>query len=536
MIRAYHQTVSAEITRFQGHVAKLMGDGVLAYFGWPKAHEDEAERAVRSGLAVVEAVGRLATPAVQPLSARIGIATGLVVVGDLVGDGEAAERAVVGETPNLAARLQDLAAPGGVVVAEATRRLLGGLFVLEDLGDHRVKGFGQPVKAFRVVGEGAMEGRFEAHHGRAVLPLVGREQELALLLDRWALAKTGEGQIALLEGEAGIGKSRVTLALREKLREEPRTSLRYFCSPHYANSTLHPIIVQLERAAGLGRDDQREAKLDKLEALLGKATRDVNEAASLLAQLLGIGSDGRYPATDLTPQQTKARTFAALLAQVEGLAAKQPVLMLLEDAHWLDPTTLELFGIVADRIERLPVLLLVTYRPGFAPPWRGYPHVTSLTLNRLGWQQARALVERLTGGRRLPDEVLEPILAKTDGVPLFIEELTKTVLESGIVREADGGYALAGLLPPLAIPASLHELADGTARPPGPCQGDRPDRRLPRARVRPRPARRGRRRPAAKLDDAHVQLVLLPSWSSGPIDAHGHLPLQACARAGRGLR
>jgi class 3 adenylate cyclase/predicted ATPase len=457
VIRAYHETVTAEIGRFQGHVAKLMGDGVLAYFGWPKAHEDEAERAVRAGLAVVEAVGRLATPAVQALSARIGVATGLVVVGDLIGEGEAAERAVVGETPNLAARLQALAAPGSVVIAEATRRLLGSLFVLEDLGRHPVKGFGQPVEAFRVVGEGTTEGRFEARHGHTVLSLVGREQELALLLDRWALAKSGEGQIVLLEGEAGIGKSRVTLALREALRQEPRTSLRYFCSAHHANSTLHPFIAQLERAAGLGRDDPREAKLDKLEALLGEATSDVGEAASLLAELLGIGSDGRHPAMDLTPQQKKARTFAALLAQLEGLAAKQPMLLLLEDAHWLDPTSLELFGLVADRIEHLPVLLVVTYRPDSTPPWRGYPHVTSLTLNRLGWRQARALVDRLTGGRRLPDEVLEPILAKTDGVPLFIEELTKTVLESGIVREADDGYALTGPLPPFAIPASLHD-------------------------------------------------------------------------------
>jgi class 3 adenylate cyclase/predicted ATPase len=457
VIRAYHATVSAEIARFQGHVAKLMGDGVLAYFGWPKAHEDEAERAVRSGLAVVEAVGRLATPAVEPLSARIGIATGLVVVGDLIGEGEAAERSVVGETPNLAARLQALAAPGSVVVAEATRRLLGGLFVLENLGRHPVKGFGEPVSAFRVVGEGTSEGRFEARHGREFLPLVGREQELALLLDRWALAKAGEGQIVLLEGEAGIGKSRVTLALRETLRQEPRTSLRYFCSPHHANSTLHPFIAQLERAAGLGRDDPPEVKLDKVEALLAKATSDVTEAAALLADLLGIAGNGRYPAMDLTPQQRKARTFAALVAQLEGLAAKQPILLLLEDAHWLDPTSLELFSLVADRIEHLPVLLVVTYRPDFAPPWRGYPYVTSLTLNRLGWRQAQALVERLTAGRRLPDEVLEPILAKTDGVPLFIEELTKTVLESGIVREAAGGYALTGLLPPFAIPASLHD-------------------------------------------------------------------------------
>jgi class 3 adenylate cyclase/predicted ATPase len=457
VIRAYHETCTAEITRFQGHVGRLMGDGMLACFGWPKAHEDEAERAVRAGLAVVEAVARLATPAVQPLSARIGIATGLVVVGDLIGEGEATERTVVGETPNLAARLQALAAPGSVVVAEATRRLLGGLFALEDLGRHTVKGFGQPVPVFRVVGEGTTEGRFEARHGHDVLPLVGREQELALLLDRWALAKTGEGQIVLLEGEAGIGKSRVTLALREKLRQEPRTSVRYFCSPHHINSTLYPFIAQLERAAGLGRNDSPAAKLDKLEALLREATTDVSEAAPLLAELLGIASDARYPAMDLTPQQRKARTFATLLAQLEGLAAKQPMLVLLEDAHWLDPTSLELFSLVADRIEHLPVLLLVTYRPDFAPPWRGYPHVTSLTLGRLGWRQARALVGRLTGGRRLPDEVLASILAKTDGVPLFVEELTKTVLESGIVRETADGYALTGPLPPFAIPASLHD-------------------------------------------------------------------------------
>jgi class 3 adenylate cyclase/predicted ATPase len=454
LMRAYQNAVAGEVARLEGHVAKYLGDGVLAYFGWPRAHEDAAERAVRAGLAIQEAVGRLA--ASEPLSARIGIATGLVVVGDLIGEGASREESVVGEAPNLAARLQALAEAGSIVVAESTRRLLGGLFELEDLGGHALRGFEQPVQAWRVLGESSAEGRFEALHGQYLIPLIGREQELALLLERWALARQGEGQVVLLSGEPGIGKSRVVLALRERLRDEPRTSLRYFCSPYHTNSALFPVLAQLERAAGFVRDDPPAAKLEKLEALLARAVPHVGEASLLLAELLGIPVEDRQMA-ELTPPQRRARTFAGLLAQLEGLAGQRPVVMLLEDAHWLDPTSIELFERIVDRIQRLPVLLLVTHRPEFDAPWRGYPHVTTLTLNRLAGAQAQAMVGHLTGGRTLPAELLDPILAKTEGVPLFVEELTKTVLESGLLREEVGGYVLCGPLPPLAIPATLQD-------------------------------------------------------------------------------
>ena len=456
VITRYQNAVAGEILRFEGHVAKFMGDGVLAYFGWPMAHEDDAERALRAGLALVRAVGEREA-AGRPLAARIGISTGLVVVGDLVGEGAAQEQAVVGETPNLAARLLTLAQPGCVVISQATRRLVGGRFDLEDLATHTLKGFAQPVHAWRVLGESRAEGRFEALHGAGLTPLVGREHELALLLDRFELASGGEGQVVLLSGEAGIGKSRITRSVIEHLATEPHTRLRYYCSPYYANSALHPVTAQLERAAGFLADDTTDQKLDKLEAMLGQASGRIAEAAPLAAALLSIPTGDRYPALNLTPQAQKARTFEVLLDQLTGLAARQPVLMILEDAHWIDPTTSELFELTIDRLQRLPILLLISFRPEFTSPWTGFAHITSLTLNRLGRNQGVAIIAELTGGKGLPDEVLKQILERTDGVPLFVEELTKAVLELGLVFDAGDHYELAGPLPPLAIPATLHD-------------------------------------------------------------------------------
>jgi class 3 adenylate cyclase len=454
VITRYQNTVAGEITRFEGHVAKFMGDGVLAYFGWPRAHEDDAERAVRSGLALVQAVGGLEA-AGRPLAARIGIATGLVVVGDLVGDGAAQEEAVVGETPNLAARLQALAQPGAVVISQATRRLVGGLFELTDLGAQRLKGFAEPLAAWQVEGEGRAEGRFEALHGEWLTRLVGREHELGILLERWSWAKDGDGQVALLSGEPGIGKSRLTRSLIERLADESHTRLRYYCSPYHTNSALYPVTEQLERAAGLRVEDAAETRLDKLEAVLAEATENPAEVTPLIAALLSIPAGPRYPPVNLAPEAQKLRTFETLLGQVIGLAGRWPLLMVLEDAHWVDPTTSELFGLIIDRIQRLPVLLLITFRPEFTPPWTGYAHVTSLTLSRLGQRQGAEMVERLTGGKPLPARVL--IQLKTDGVPLFVEELTKTVLESGLLADAGDHYELSSPLPPLAIPATLHD-------------------------------------------------------------------------------
>jgi predicted ATPase/class 3 adenylate cyclase len=457
LIRLYDERVSAEVMRFEGHVAKYMGDGVLCYFGWPRAHEDDAERAIRAGLAIVDGARNLwPRPDLTP-RVRVGIATGPVVVGELIGAGEAQERAVVGETPNLAARLQALADPDAVVIGRRTRALVGDLFELDDLGTHDVKGFGRPVRAWRVLGEGRAEGRFEALRAGTLTPLVGREEELALLRRRWERAQEGEGQVALLSGEPGIGKSRLTRALQQELSEETYTRLLHFCSPYHQGSAFYPVADHLQRAAQLERGDGDERKLDKLEGLLARSTEDLRGTVPLLAALLSIPTGGRYPPLDLAPEQQKARTLDALVAQVEGLARRRPVLALWEDVHWIDPTSLELLDLLVERVRTLRALVVVTFRPEFKPPWVGQPHVTALTLNRLSRRHGAAIIDRLTGGKVLPPEVESQIVARTDGVPLFVEELTKTVLESGLLHEKDGRYTLQGPLPPLAIPATLQD-------------------------------------------------------------------------------
>jgi class 3 adenylate cyclase/predicted ATPase len=455
IIATYHRCCTELIERNGGFVAKYMGDGVLAYFGYPQAHEYDAERAVRAGLALVAAVPKLTTAAIIPLQVRIGIATGLVVVGDLVGAGAAQEQAVVGETPNLAARLQALAVPGAVVIAASTRRLTGGLFDYRDLGTLALKGFAENVPAWQVLGASAIESRFEAMR-TAMTPLVGRDEEIDLLHRRWEQAKHGDGQVVLISGEPGIGKSRIAQTIVERLGGEPHTRLRYFCSPHHQDSALYPGITQLERAAGFRREDTAEQRLAKLEAVLALGTNNLREAVPLLADLLSIPIGDRYPPMNLTPQKRRERTLHAQVAQVEGLSARQPVLMVFEDVHWSDPTTRESLDLLIDRIPTLRVLLIITFRPEFTPPWIGRPHVTMLTLNRLPLRQRAEMILHVTGGKVLPKEVADQIVDRTDGVPLFIEELTKTVVESGIVAEAGGHYAVAGPMAPLAIPTSLH--------------------------------------------------------------------------------
>jgi predicted ATPase len=385
---------------------------------------------------------------------RVGIATGLVVVGDLVGQGAAQEQAVVGETPNLAARLQTLAEPGTVAIAPSTRRLTGGLFDYEDLGAVAIKGLAAPVLASRVLRESGAESRFEALRATAT-PLVGRDEELAMLQRRWQQSKSGEGCVVLISGEPGIGKSRLAQTLLERLSGEPHTRLRTFCSPHHQNHALYPTITQLERAAGLRREDTADARLDKLEAVLAQATNDLGEAAPLLAALLSLPTGERYPALHLTPQKQKEMTLRALVPQVEGLAARQPVAMLFEDAQWSDPTSLELYDLIIDRAAALPLLLIVTFRPEFTPPWTGRPHVTWRVLNRLAPRQRAAMIAGVTGGRALPREVADQIAERTDGVPLFVEELTKAVVESGILTDMGDHYTTAGPVAQVAIPASL---------------------------------------------------------------------------------
>ncbi len=452
VISAYQKCVAETVVPFGGFVAKYMGDGVLVYFGYPQAHEYDAERAVRAGLELVAAVRDLNTHAA--LQTRVGIATGLVVVGDLVGSGSSQEQAIVGETPNLAARLQGAAEPNSVVIAESTRKLVGNLFELEDLGAKDLKGITGPVKAWTARRPASVESRFEALHTSGLTELVGREEELDLLLRRWSKAKGGEGQVVLLSGEPGIGKSRLIAALLERCAAEPHTRLRYFCSPQHTDSALYPIISQTERAAGFTHDDTQQEKLDKLDTVLALSFTPRRDAA-LFAEMLSLPNDGRYPTLELAPQQRRQRTLEALTAQVEALSRSNPVLMIFEDVHWLDPTSLEALGRMVDRLRTLSVLLIVTFRPEFEPPWTGRSYVTALTLNRLGEREIAAMIDGVTGNKPLPQSIRQDIIERTDGVPLFVEEMTKAVLEA----EGEGDERKTTAAIPYsahAVPASLH--------------------------------------------------------------------------------
>jgi class 3 adenylate cyclase/predicted ATPase len=454
IIAAYHKCCASLIQRSGGFVAKYMGDGVLAYFGYPLAHEHDAELAVRAGLAIVDAAPKLETAAGAPLHVRVGIGTGIVVVGDLVGSGESQERGVVGDTPNLAARLQGIAEPDSVVIAESTRNLLGDLFELVDLGPQNLKGVAALTRAWAAVRPSAQESRFEALHAGGLAAMIGRDEESELLLSRWAKAKSGEGHVVLLSGEAGIGKSRLAAAILERLAGEPHVRMRYFCSPQHTDSALYPIIGHMERAAALSREDGVKASLDKLDALLSKSSTSPEDAA-ILADILSLPNYGRYPAIELAPQQRRQKTMEALIGQIEAISLRSPVLMVFEDAHWADPTSLELFGRLVDKIDALRVLLFVTFRPEFAPPWIGRPHVTALTINRLAPHEVLALIGRVAANRLLDEAMRHDIVERTDGIPLFVEEMTKAVLEAE--DEAARARAAAGIpSPKLAVPASLH--------------------------------------------------------------------------------
>jgi class 3 adenylate cyclase/predicted ATPase len=451
VIGAYRKSVAEVVARFAGFVAKYMGDGVLVYFGYPQAHEDDAERAVRARAALVTAIGE--PPAPEPLRARIGIATGLVVVGDLIGSGAAQERGVVGETPNLAARLQALAAPDTLVISARTRRQIGALFEVEDLGPRHLAGFAEPQRAWRVVGESGLLSRFEALRAASLTPLVGREEETELLLRRWRRAASGEGQVVLISGEPGIGKSRLAAAFRDRLEGEDYTRLRYFTSPYHQDTALYPFIAPLERAALFARDDPPEKKLDKLEGLLAPASPPA-EDVGLLAELLSLPS--RYPLPPSTSQRKREKTFEALLRQLEALARQKPVLMVFEDLHWIDPSSRELLDRMIERVASLPVLLVATFRAEFAPPWAGLPQVTALTLAGLDRRTGAAMVLGVAGAETLPGELAAEIVERADGIPLFVEELTKAVLEAGGGSEGIEKTLARAVSPSAAVPAALH--------------------------------------------------------------------------------
>ena len=532
VISAYQKCVAETVRRFGGFVAKYMGDGVLIYFGYPQAHEDDAERAVRAGLELVAAVGALKTHA--PLQTRVGIATGLVVVGDLIGSGASQEQAIVGETPNLAARLQGVAEPNSVVIAESTRKLVGNLFELEDLGAQDLKGIAGPVRAWAALRPASVESRFEALHASGLIELVGREEELEMLLRRWSKAKTGEGQVVLLSGEPGIGKSRLTAALLERLANEPHTRLRYFCSPQHTDSALYPIISQMERAAGFAHDDTAQAKLDKLDAVLAQSFTPRQDAA-LFAEMLSLPNDGRYPTLELAPQQRRQKTLEALTAQLEALSRTNPVLMIFEDVHWIDPTSLEVLGRDVERIRTLGALLIVTYRPEFEPPWIGRPHVTALTLNRLGEREIAAMIDRVTGNKPLPASIQAGHYRAHRRHPAV-----RRGNDEGGTGERGGGRDRAGRLrlfrPSVAVPASLHASLMARLDRLGSGKRDGADRSGNRTRIFSCALGCSGQQIGGELQSMLDRLV-----SSGLVFRQGDaaacgLSIQTCAGAGRSIR
>jgi class 3 adenylate cyclase/tetratricopeptide (TPR) repeat protein len=454
LLRCYHEVVAAAVAPYEGHIAQFLGDGALVYFGYPKAHEDDATRALRSALSIVKALDARGAQGDIELLTRIGVATGLVVIGEIGTGTPAAERSASGETPNLAARLQAQAQAGEIVLADDTRKLVGDSFVLESLGLLNLKGFAEPMQAWRLVGERSVATRFEAQHMHGLVEFIGRDSELALLLERWALARDGEGQVVLLSGEAGIGKSRICQVLRERLASEPAATVLLQCSPYFSSRALYPVVQHLERAAGMAPADSPEDRARKLEQLAGALP-----ASSLgcLLRLMGLPDGGRSLPGGAAPQEEKAHTLEALIDLLQRLSKQQPVLFLVEDAHWIDPTTEELIGQVAERIRDARVLLVVTCRPEYVSSWSGASLSTHHGLNRLSQKQSMVLVAGVTAGKALPPEVLAEIIRKADGIPLFIEELTKTVVQSGLLEDTPSGYRLRGPLPWLAIPATLQD-------------------------------------------------------------------------------
>jgi class 3 adenylate cyclase/predicted ATPase len=460
VVRAYQQACAAVIQRFEGYIAQYLGDGLLVYFGYPQAHEDDAQRAGHAGLGLLEAMEPLNTQLAQErgmrLAVRVGIHTGPVVVGAMGGGGRQ-EQLALGDTPNLAARLQGLAAPNTVVVSAATLGLIEGFFTCQALGEHPLKGVDEPLPVYQLLAASGAQTRLDAVAPRGWTPLVGREQEVGLLRERWTQSAEGRGQVVLLSGEAGIGKSRLVEVLREQVGREKAMWLTFRCSAYHTNSALYPVITHLHRTLQWHTDDTPLERLDKLEHALQATRLPLEEAVPLMAALLSVPLAERYPPLDWSPQQQRQKTHETLVAWLVAEAERQPVLAVWEDLHWADPSTLELLGLLLEQTPTAPLCALLTCRPEFPPPWAPRSYLTQLTLSRLTRLQVEEMVLRITGGKALPAEVVRQIVARTDGVPLFVEELTKMVLESGLLREGEDRYDLTGPLPPLAIPATLQD-------------------------------------------------------------------------------
>jgi class 3 adenylate cyclase/predicted ATPase len=461
IIRTYQEAATRVIREFDGFIAKYMGDGILVYFGYPQATERDAEAAVKTALGIVlampvvnEAVGR--SDDVE-IAVRIGIATGIVVVGEIVGEGEAQERTVVGEAPNLAARLQGLAQPNDIVIGSVTKDLVGDLFNYSDLGAHELKGIPGRVKAWGVTSESDAESKLEPQRITSDMPLVGRHEEIGLLSRAWEGSRAGRGQVVLLQGEAGIGKTRLLEALREQIGDSEHTWVAIRSSPYHTASTLHPLIVHLKRAMRWNPEDGAQLNFDRLETMLGELPSwPVEESAPLYAALLSLPlPKGRHEPLNMTPKQQRDATLDALNAGLLDLAERQPVLTVWEDLHWADPTTVELLGLLIDQVPTAPMLVVATYRPEFVPAWPARSHITPITLNRLERSEVEGIVTNIAGGKAMPEEVLEHIVSKADGVPLYVEELTKTILQSEVLKEAEDRFELNGLLADMNIPETL---------------------------------------------------------------------------------
>ncbi|MCH9018150.1 MAG: AAA family ATPase, partial [Chloroflexi bacterium] len=463
VIRSYQEVCAGAVSKFDGHIAKYLGDGLLVYFGYPQAHEDDPQRAVRAGLAILEDMvalnSGLKSDKDLELTVRIGIHTGLVVAGEMGGGDTLEELAIVGETPNIAARIEGAAEPNGITISDVTANFVQGFFICETMGFHELKGISQPVELFRVLEESGAQTRFDVASTTQLTPLVGRQQEVGLLKDRWEQVEDGLGQVVLISGEAGIGKSRLLQEIYERLAGRSHQIREYRCSPYHQNSALFPVIDFTERLLQFRKEDTSEQRLDKLEGALQDFDIPVTESVPLMAEMLSVPLGDRYPPLNLSPQRQRQDTMELLvqLATENATRVEKPVLTVIEDLHWADPTTLEFMSLWVDRVASARSLTIYTFRPEFVPPWGSRSHLTQITLSRLPRRLTTDMMSGLTGGKEIPEEVVTQIAAKSDGVPLFVEELTRMVVESGLIREVDGRYELSGPLPALAIPSTLQD-------------------------------------------------------------------------------